>query len=163
MLFALFAAAVVAAREIPLASGLVVNIAGEDATFQEVPDLGKGKFLCLWSGDEHLAFVVTTHEAFKNDIAAFLAHTERGMKAEGARNIKMVEGAKFSAADGAEVRRYDATYSAQGDSRKQIYYMVRSATGYHSVVVTLLMPKAYDAVRARTDKVLATVKLTAGK
>src|SRR5688572_29340089 len=123
-----FAATIANARVIQVSPSLALNIAGEDATFQEVPDLGKGRFLCLWSGDAHLAFVMTVHEAYKDDLRSFLAHTERGMKAEGAKSIKMTEGAKFLTADGAEVRRYDTSYKSQGDVKKQVYYIVRSPT-----------------------------------
>lgn len=153
----------VGAKIVPIAPGLSVDTAGEDATFQELPEIGKGKYLCLWSGDAHLAFVLSTHEAYDKDLKSFLAHTERGMKAEGAKSIKTGEAVVLNSAQNVDVRRYDFRYKSQGADIKQIYYIVKSDSGYYSVIVTLLDPAAYDAVRARTDKLMAAAALSKKK
>jgi hypothetical protein len=153
----------VGAKIVPIAPGLSVDIAGEDATFQELPEIGKEKYLCFWSGDTHLAFVLSTHEAYDKDLKSFLAHTERGMKAEGARNIKMSESVVLKSAQNGDARRYDFRYKSQGADIRQIYYIVKSDSGYYSVIVTLLDPAAYDAVCARTDKLMAAATLSKQK
>jgi hypothetical protein len=152
-------ASVASAKIVQIAPGLSLDTAGEDATFQEVPDIGKEKYLCLWAGDAHLAFVVSMHEAYDKDLKSFLAHTERGMKAEGAKGIKMGEAVVIKNTRDADIRRYDFRYKSQGVDIKQIYYVVKSDSGYYSVIVTLLDPAAYDAVRARTDKLMSASSL----
>lgn len=155
----LAAAQVLHANVIQILPGLSLNTAGEDVTFQVLPEVGKDKCLCIWSGEAHLAFVLGTHEIFDKDWKAFVAHTEKGLVTAGAKKIQMLEGTAFKSDKEVEVRRYDLSMELDGQNSKQIYYIVKSANGYHSVIVTLLDPSAYDAVRARTDKLMATVSL----
>ncbi len=146
------------AKFVEITPGISLNIAGEDATFQEVPELGAGKFLCFWSGDALLAVAVGVHEKYDKDFKSFLAFTERGMKAQGAKGIKMAEISTFKTADDAEVRRFEVNYKSEGTPTRQAYYFVKSEAGYFSVIITLLDANAYDSVVTRTDKLLAGAK-----
>jgi hypothetical protein len=151
------------ARIVQYPDGLVLDTRNDDVTVQELPAMGKGKFLCLWTGDLHLAFVTTLHEKYEGDLKTYLALTERSAAKSGGKNIKMTEGANFKTADKREVRRYDMTFYAEGEFTKSIYYLVKTDSGYYSVVVTMVDPAAYSIVRSRTDKMLAAAVVNLAK
>lgn len=150
---------VASAKVLQLSPSLSIDQIDADATFQALPDVGNEKYLCLWSGDTLQAFLLPTHEEFSQGWKAFLQHTEKLMKKEGAESIKIVEGAVIKGPEGAEAHRLDLTYKSQGNDVKQMYYVIKSATGYHSVMVILSVPSAHAGIGARTDKLMATLKV----
>lgn len=64
------------AAELHLSPMLAIEQTDADATFQKVPDIGEGKYLCLWFGDALQAFLMTTHEDFPGNWKAYLQATE---------------------------------------------------------------------------------------
>jgi hypothetical protein len=145
---------------VPIAQGLIVDIAEKNIKYEDLQEIGKERRLCILSGGKVLAVIESTVETYDKDWQGFLAFTERGMKAEGAQEIVMGEAEVLKKKKEAEVRRYDIRYNLKGIENKQIYYMVKAESDYYSVIVTLLDPAAYKAVRARTDKLMAAASIS---
>lgn len=154
-----FVCSTTVAEVLRISPTLSLDVVDVDATFQELPEMGSENYLCLWSGEVLQAFLVTTHDEYDGDFASYFKQVETAMRGEGAKSIKLQEGVAFTSSNGPEVRRLDAEYEMGEQEFRQIYYAVKSETGYHSVVVTFTDPGAYDAIGVVTDKLMTTAAL----
>jgi hypothetical protein len=115
-------AAPVNTEVVQIAPGLSLDTTGEDTTFQELPEAGAEKRLCLWSGDFLLAVLLGDHEVYDKDLKSFLAHSQRGIESEGAKGFKMSDAVVIKNTRGADIRRYDIRYKIEDNE------LSRSAT-----------------------------------
>ncbi|MDA0348406.1 MAG: hypothetical protein O3C43_12130 [Verrucomicrobia bacterium] len=131
-----------------------IDVDGEDATYQVVPALGENNTFCLWDGDSLQAFFITVQEEYDGNLDSVAKNTIKGMKSEGAKNIKILNEESFKNGDDKEVRSLAIQFTADGITHKQMFYVTEIKNACEIVIVTITDPSFFDSIKERSDKLM---------
>jgi hypothetical protein len=142
--------------KVEISPGLQIDLANDDATFQELPKIKPGLHLCLWSGEALKAMATVEQFRGRFDERAFFGGVKEGLKPVPDKDIEIGRGTPVEIRSGLKGLRYESRYREDGEWTHVIYYLVSSADRSHMVAFVIFDEKDHAVLRERADKLIGT-------